>query len=139
MFNNIQNSYKFTKIYKKKIKNFRFNCLTVGIIGIRSLESIRITPTQLESIRRVVVRKTQRQGKLWLRSFIDQSLTKKSKGSRMGKGTGAINLWVLDIKVGQILLEISTISLDLAKKILMGTLSKLPMKSTLVFKRFLWK
>jgi large subunit ribosomal protein L16 len=103
------------------------------------LESARITPIQLESIRRVVVRKTQRQGKMWLRSFIDQPLTKKSKGSRMGKGTGSVNLWVLDIKVGQILLEISTISLELAKKILSGTFSKLPMKSVLVWKRSLWK
>ena len=92
MFNSLQNSYRFKKIYKKKIKNFRFNCLAIGVIGIRALESARITPGQLESIRRVLVRESQRQGKLWLRSFIDQPLTKKSSGSRMGKGTGSINL-----------------------------------------------
>jgi ribosomal protein L16 len=92
MFDKIQNVYKFKKVYKKKIKNFKFNNIGVGMVAIRALESGRITPKQLECIRRVVVRKTQRVGKFWLRTFIDQPLTKKSKGSRMGKGAGAIDL-----------------------------------------------
>jgi ribosomal protein L16 len=92
MFDKIQSVYKFKKVYKKKIKSFKFNFVEIGIVGIRALESARITPKQLEAVRRVVVRKTQRLGKFWLRAHIDQPLTKKSKGSRMGKGTGAINL-----------------------------------------------
>jgi ribosomal protein L16/L10AE len=63
MFDKIQNTNKFKKIYKKKIKSFKFNMVEIGIIGVRALESARLTPKQLESIRRVVVRKTQRLGK----------------------------------------------------------------------------
>jgi large subunit ribosomal protein L16 len=92
MFDNVQNSYLFKKIYKKKIKNIKFNSVKIGIVAIRALESGRLTPKQLESIRRIVVRLTKRAGKFWLRVFVDQPLLKKSKGSRMGKGAGNINL-----------------------------------------------
>jgi ribosomal protein L16/L10AE len=63
MLNNIQNSYSFKKIYKKKIKNVKFNSIKIGIVGIRALESGRLTPKQLESIRRILVRLTKRAGK----------------------------------------------------------------------------
>jgi ribosomal protein L16/L10AE len=53
----------------------------------------------------------------------------------MGKGTGAINLWILDIKVGQILFEISASSVELAKKILKSASSKLPMSVDFVIKK----
>lgn len=92
MLNNIQNSYSFKKIYKKKIKNVKFNSIKVGIIAIRALESGRLTPKQLESIRRIVVRLTKRAGKFWLRVFVDQPIFKKSKSSRMGKGAGSVHL-----------------------------------------------
>ena len=35
----------------------------------------------------------------------------------MGKGAGSVHLWVMDLKVGQILLEISAITIKVAKKI----------------------
>jgi ribosomal protein L16/L10AE len=63
MINNIKNSFSFKKIYKKKIKNIKFNSVKLGIVGIRALESGRLTPKQLESIRRIVVRLTKRAGK----------------------------------------------------------------------------
>ena len=64
MINNIQTKYLFKKIYKKKIKNMKFNTIRIGIIAIRSKESGRLTPKQLESIRLVTVRITKRTGKL---------------------------------------------------------------------------
>jgi large subunit ribosomal protein L16 len=92
MFDKIKNVFKFKKIFKKKIKAFKFNTVELGIIGVRALESARLTPKQLEAVRRVVVRQTQRLGRFWLRAHIDQPLTKKAKGSRMGKGVGPISL-----------------------------------------------
>ena len=92
MLDKVKNVYKFKKVYKKKIKSFKFNDISIGIIGLRARESARLTPKQLEAVRRIVVRRTQRLGRFWLRAFIDQPLTKKSKGSRMGKGVGAISL-----------------------------------------------
>jgi large subunit ribosomal protein L16 len=135
MLNNIQNSYSFKKIYKKKIKNVKFNSIKIGIVGIRALESGRLTPKQLESIRRILVRLTKRAGKFWLRVFVDQPLVKKSKGSRMGKGIGNIDLWVMDVKLGQIILEISAITIKIAKKVVLNSLEKLPIKAEFVFKK----
>jgi large subunit ribosomal protein L16 len=136
MINSLIHKYKFKKVYKKKIKNIKFNSVRVGIVGIRARESGRITPKQLEAIRRVIVRVTKRAGKFWLRVFVDQPLVKKSKGSRMGKGAGNIALWVMDVKVGQIILEISAITIKIAKKILVSVAGKLPVKSEFIFKNF---
>jgi large subunit ribosomal protein L16 len=135
MLDNIQNSYSFKKIYKKKIKNYKFNAIKIGIVGIRALESGRLTPKQLESIRRVLVRLTKRAGKFWLRIFPDYPIVKKSKGSRMGKGAGTIDLWVMDVKLGQIILEISAITLKIAKKIVLTSIGKLPINSEFIFKK----
>jgi large subunit ribosomal protein L16 len=134
MINNIQNSYSFKKVYKKKIKNVKFNSIKIGIVGIRALESGRLTPKQLESIRRILVRLTKRAGKFWLRVFVDQPLVKKSKGSRMGKGAGNIDLWVMDVKLGQVILEISAITIKVAKNIVLSSLGKLPMNSEVIYK-----
>jgi ribosomal protein L16/L10AE len=53
----------------------------------------------------------------------------------MGKGVGNIALWVMDVKVGQIILEISAITIKIAKKILVTAAGKLPVKSEFVFKK----
>lgn len=55
---------------------FSGNSLTVGNYGIQALERCRITPNQIEAARRVIVRETQRKGKLWLRIFPDKPITK---------------------------------------------------------------
>lgn len=135
MINTLLNKYTFKKVYKKKIKNIKFNSVKLGLVGIRAIESGRITPKQLEAIRRVIVRVTKRAGKFWLRIFVDQPLVRKSKGSRMGKGSGNIALWVMDVKVGQIILEISAVTLKIAKKIIVVASGKLPIKSEFVLKK----
>jgi ribosomal protein L16/L10AE len=63
MINTVMHKYTFKKVYKKKIKNIKFNSVTVGVVGIRARESGRLTPKQLEAIRRIIVRITKRAGK----------------------------------------------------------------------------
>jgi large subunit ribosomal protein L16 len=82
---------KYKKLFIKKNKNYNFNYLKQGIIGVRVLESCQITLKQLESIRRVFVRATKREGRFIIRMHLNQSVTKKSKGSRMGKGVGSVD------------------------------------------------
>jgi ribosomal protein L16/L10AE len=52
----------------------------------------------------------------------------------MGKGSGNIDLWVMDVKLGQVILEISAITIKVAKKIVVSSLGKLPMNSEVIFK-----
>jgi ribosomal protein L16/L10AE len=53
----------------------------------------------------------------------------------MGKGIGNIDLWVMDVKLGQIILEISAITIKIAKKVVLNSLEKLPIKAEFVFKK----
>lgn len=126
---------KYKKIHRKKWKNTKFNSLTQGIMGLRVLESCRLTPKQLESIRRVFVRLTKREGRFLIRVFINQSVTKKPKGSRMGKGVGPINSWVIDVKAGQIIFEFTFLNDTIVKSFLAGIKSKIPAKTALVFRQ----
>lgn len=97
----------FRKQKKKQWKNIKFNSLILGLYGVRVLDSCRMTPKQFETIRRVFVKLTNRNGKFLIRMAVNHCLTKKSKGSRMGKGLGSVDFWVMDIKAGQIIFEFS--------------------------------
>ena len=57
---------------------------------MRALQSTRLKPDQMETIRRIFVRNTLRLGKIWLNTKINYLTTKKSQGSRMGKGVGSV-------------------------------------------------
>ena len=52
----------------------------------------------------------------------------------MGKGKGAVSFWVAKVKKGQILFEISGISLENAKKVLKAGSNKLPIKTKFIYK-----
>lgn len=125
---------KYKKLYKKKSKNFSFNTLIHGIMGVRVLESCRITLKQIESIRRTFVRVTKREGRFSIRMHLNQSSTKKSKGSRMGKGVGSIDSWVIDVKPGQLIFEFTHLNEKAYIKFIEGIKGKIPAKIEVVFK-----
>jgi large subunit ribosomal protein L16 len=49
-----------------------------------------LKPIQVEAVRRVITRETQRVGKIFVRIRFNFPVTKKPLLSRMGKGTGPI-------------------------------------------------
>jgi large subunit ribosomal protein L16 len=128
------NNTKYKKLYKKKIKNFNFNLLVEGIMGIRVLESCRITLKQIEAIRRIFVRVTKREGRFFIRVQLNQSVTKKAKGSRMGKGVGSIDSWVIDVKPGQLLFEFTHLNDKSYAKFIEGIKGKIPAKIEIILK-----
>jgi ribosomal protein L16 len=85
---------KYKKYHKQTTnrKNEKDNLRTLrkGFFGFRITESGLITKKQLEIIRRVITRITNRTGKIFLNINCNQPLTKKPFLSRMGKGTGDI-------------------------------------------------
>jgi large subunit ribosomal protein L16 len=126
--------FKYKKVFKKKIKNSKFNLLLKYFMGIRVLESCRLTLKQVETIRRVFVRVTKREGKFFIRVQANQILTKKSKSSRMGKGVGSFDSAIIDIKPGQIIFEFTFIDLKLVTLFLAGIKGKIPAKIELVLR-----
>lgn len=98
------------KQHKGRIHDNKYNrnCffLRYGIAGLKAKESGRITPKQLESVRRYLSREMGRDGIIWFNIFPDISITKKPKEVRMGKGKGSIVVWVAKVYKGKVILEI---------------------------------
>ena len=133
MFNNTQKLFLYKKVFKLTIKNIKFNTLKLGIIGMRALQSTRLKPDQMETIRRIFVRNTLRLGKIWLNTKINFLTTKKSQGSRMGKGVGSVKDWIIEVKLGQIITEFSYVEVN-TKSMLLKMSKKMPIYVDFVFK-----
>jgi large subunit ribosomal protein L16 len=79
-----------------------------------------------------MTRKIKRAGKVWIRVFPDKPLTKKPLETRMGKGKGGIEKWVMNIKPGRICFEMGGVEESLAREALTLALHKLPFKTKIV-------
>jgi large subunit ribosomal protein L16 len=127
---------KYKKQFKGKLvgQTTRGNQIIYGKYAIKVLEETRLTARQIEATRRTIVRKMKRLGYLWIRVFPDTPITAKPTENRMGKGKGAVSFWVAKVKKGQILYEISGISLENAKKVLKAGSNKLPVQTKFISK-----
>ena len=128
------NKTKYKKQFKGIIKGqtLRGSKIIFGNYAIKSLEEYSITSNQIEASRRVIVRKMKRLGFLWIRIYPSIPRTSKPTENRMGKGKGSVDFWVSKIQKGQILYEISGVSLEHAKKILKSGSNKLPIKTKFI-------
>lgn len=113
-------------------KSFRGASLAFGNIGIKALEHGRIDSRQIEAARIAMTRHIKRAGKVWIRVFPDRPLTAKPLETRMGKGKGAVDKWVMNIKPGRIIYEMIGIDEATARDALALAQSKLPFKTKIV-------
>ena len=127
---------KYKKQFKGKLKGktTKANNIIYGKYAIKVLEETRLTSKQIEATRKIIIRKMKKLGFLWIRVFPDIPVTTKPTENRMGKGKGAFFCWIAKVKKGQILYEISGISLELAKKVLKAGSNKLPVKTKFIYK-----
>ena len=93
------------KNIKKGSSNFS-NYQQYGILCVKSLTYGILTDNQLEAVRRCILRSIKRKGIIWIRIQCTYPVTKKSVGSRMGKGVGAVKMYISNVKKGSILLEL---------------------------------
>lgn len=106
--------------------------LAFGDLGLKATENGRINSRQIEAARVAMTRHIKRQGRVWIRIFPDKPLTKKPLETRMGKGKGSVEEWVMNIKRGRVLYEIAGIEPVLAKAALEIAASKLPLNTKIV-------
>ena len=66
------------------------NPLVFGNHGLKSLERHHLKASQIEAVRRVIIRKIRKIGKSWIRVFPYKPVTNKPTKTRMGKGKGSI-------------------------------------------------
>lgn len=113
-------------------KSFRASSLAFGDIGIKAVELGRIDSRQIESARIAMTRHIKRAGKVWIRVFPDKPLTAKPLETRMGKGKGGVEKWVMNIKPGRMIYEMAGIEETLAREALALAQSKLPFKTKII-------
>ena len=106
-----------------------------GSYGLKAMEPGWITARQIEASRVAISRFVRKVGKMWIRIFPDKPITKNPLETRMGKGKGAPEYWVSNVKPGRILFEVEGIPRDVAHKAFKNAGSKLPIKTKLVARR----
>lgn len=109
--------------------------LCFGEYGIKSLENVWLTNTQLETCRIILARRLRRGGKMWIRVFPDKPATKKPAETRMGKGKGDVAFWVRVVKRGAIIFELSGIPEEYARESFRQIVYKLPFRASFVTRR----
>src|SRR6201993_4541407 len=103
-----------------------------GEYGLKSLEAGWLTNRQIEAARIAMTRKIKRGGKVWINVFPDKPFTKKPAETRMGKGKGSPEGWVVVVKPGRVMFELAGVPETLAKEALWLASQKLPIKTKFV-------
>jgi large subunit ribosomal protein L16 len=125
---------KFRKMQKgrNRGKSHRGNSIAFGTICLKAVSAGRINSRQIEAARITMTRHIKRQGKVWIRIFPDKPITKKPLETRMGKGKGGVEEWVMNIKPGRVLYEMAGVSDELATEALTRAAHKLPIKTKIM-------
>ena len=108
------------------------NTIVFGDFGLRALEPAWVTSRQVEAARRAITRHIRRGGNVWIRVFPDKPVTKKPAETRMGGGKGSPDHWVVVVKPGRILFEMSGVGEEVAKEAMRLASHKLPIDTKFV-------
>lgn len=124
--------------YRKQMKGrnrgiaHRGSYIAFGSFGLKTLDSGRITNRQIESARIAMTRHMKREGNVWIRIFPDKPITSKPLEVRMGKGKGALDHYVANVRPGRIMFEIDGVSEETAQEALRLAAQKLPVMTKFV-------
>jgi len=125
---------KHRKIMKGRMKGraHRGSTVAFGEYGLQATDRGRVTARQIEAARIAMTRYVKRGGKIWIRIFPDKPITKKPAETRMGKGKGNPEEWVVVVKPGRILYEMEGVSSKVAREALRLAAHKLPLSTRFV-------
>lgn len=102
--------FKRKRFHKKRnFKIWSYKDLTYGTAGVRLQQSLRLSAKQMYRtklfLKRAVRKSDRTQRYMWFSAFPHIPLSRKGKGSRMGKGAGKLAAWCIQIKPGTIFVE----------------------------------
>jgi large subunit ribosomal protein L16 len=107
--------------------------LSFGEYGLQALEPGWLSSRQVEAARVALTRYIKRGGKVWINVFPHKPVTRKPAETRMGGGKGVPESWVVVVKPGKILFEISGVSMEVAKEAIRLASNKLSIKSKFIY------
>ena len=127
---------KYRRVHRGRMtgKATRGNKVVYGDYGLQALEPVWITSNQIEAARVAMTRYCKRFGKVWIKIFPDEPVTKKPLETRMGKGKGAPEFWVAVVKPGRVMFELGGVPEETAREALRLAAMKLPVKCKFVTK-----
>jgi large subunit ribosomal protein L16 len=125
------------KLHKSRIKGFEqkkhLNQLVFGNFGLKALENGRITPKQIETLRRGLSRFIKKNtAQIWFRQAPTYSISQKPTEIRMGKGKGNVVTRVIRIRAGSIFCEIEGLSDEVIVPLLLLVSTKLGIRSGII-------
>jgi len=125
---------KHRKAHRGRMKGvaYRGSSLAFGDYGLKALECGWVTDREIEAGRIAITRFIKRNGRIWIRMFPDKPITKKPQETRMGKGKGAPEQWVMVVKPGRILYEMEGVPEKDAREALRLAAHKLSIKTKFV-------
>ncbi len=125
---------KFRKQQRGRMtgKAWRGSSLSFGDFGLKALDCGWVTNRQIEAARIAMTRFIKRGGKVWIRVFPDKPITKKPPETRMGKGKGAPEAWVVVIKPGKVLFEMEGVTPQIAEEAMRLAAQKLSVPTKFV-------
>ncbi|OLC61844.1 MAG: 50S ribosomal protein L16 [Ktedonobacter sp. 13_1_40CM_4_52_4] len=127
---------KFRKQHRGRMngKATRGEEISFGQYALQALEPAWITSRQIEAGRIAMTRHVRRGGKVWIRIFPDKPVSKKPAETRMGKGKGGPEFWVVVVKPGRILYEMDGVEESVAREAMRLASHKLPIATRFVAK-----
>ena len=106
--------------------------VSFGSYGLMATSPSRVRSNQIEAARRVISRTIGKTGKIWIRIFPDQPVTKKAAEVPMGKGKGDLKGYCFDVRPGRMIFEVDGVSEAVAREALRKAGTKLPVKTKVV-------
>lgn len=112
----------------------RGNTVAFGEYGLQATTCGWVSARELEAARKKITFSTKRAGKFWLRVFPHKPVTSKPVGVKMGGGKGEIDRYVVVVKPGMVIYEISGVTKELAHSALRKAGHKLSVRTTIIEK-----
>jgi len=111
---------KFRKMMTGKNRGiaWRGSDVSFGDFALQAVGHHALTARQIEAGRMAIQRHVKRAGKLWIRVFPDKPMTKRPPETRMGKGKGQPEYWVVPVKPGRVLFEMEGVTDEVAREAL---------------------
>lgn len=103
--------------------------ISFGQYGLKAAAPVWITARQIEAARRAMTRYIKREGQIWIRIFPSKPVSSQPAETGMGGGKGAVDHFVAVVKPGQVLFEMSGVSISIAKEAMRLAAQKLPIKT----------
>jgi large subunit ribosomal protein L16 len=124
--------YRKTQRGRMSGKAWTGSSVSFGDFGLKAMECGWVTAREIEAGRIAINRYVKRNGRVWIRMFPDKPYTKKPQETRMGKGKGQPEGWVMVVKPGRILYEMEGVPEKDAREAFRLAAHKLSIKTRFV-------